>query len=73
MSRSPRTGGGLAVELTGRSDKSLFRGDTCFCSLSGVFLFNANVKDGELTDDTTPLEFGEEAGEVAKAGEDMGP
>lgn len=32
--------GGLAVELTGRSDKLLFRGDTCFCSLA-AFSFGA--------------------------------
>lgn len=39
----------------------------------GGGLFDVHVKDGELTDDATSLEFGEEAGEVAKAWEDTGP
>lgn len=37
------------------------------------FSFDVHVEDGERTDDIILLEFGEEAGEVAKAGENMGP
>ncbi len=62
MSRSPRTAGGLTAELTERSDKRLFRGDPCFCSLSVFFFFHVHVEDGAFTNDTIPVEFGEEAG-----------
>lgn len=71
MSRSPRTGGGLAVE--GGRISACSEVTPVSAHLVGFFFFDVHVEDGEFTDDTIPLEFGEEAGEVAKAGEDMGP